>query len=211
MSARIRSSQLAHAASKIPASLVMLTVLGGCASAPGNGVGQYQDERTAVTVTVAATPLVFARDFPLLAANSRDYLSVNAIEVNRMGEHRYFLFGYVWSTIDRRAVMAQPQPPVQSFKLVADARPIELEMAPDAFGLAALERMPWPAPTADAIAVLYPCDRETLVFLAAAEHIVISPRPGAGDDPTPYELWPAEPLQSSGQDALRELLRRTSR
>lgn len=89
---------------------VILLVLAGCATTRAVTPREYLDEATAATVTVvaeawiysekrarpAATPMdnrsAAAGAFPSeFASDNRDFLSVYAIDVNRMGSHRQYL------------------------------------------------------------------------------------------------------------------------
>ncbi len=68
------------------------------------------DPKTAVNVTIMAEPWIYSRDFPMLAANARDYLNVGVVETNRAGTRACWLGVIAWSTIDRSALRAAVQP-----------------------------------------------------------------------------------------------------
>jgi hypothetical protein len=161
----------------------------GCAT-DGTGVVQYQDEKTAVTVTVATTPVVLAREVPMLAVNARDYLNLTAIEVNRTGQRRYYFFGYSWSTIDRREQDADSAARVAELVLKADDRVLTLNMSPREFETAGLVTLPLPPPGPGARPVLYPADRATLAYVGAAEVLSAEFSSAAGATPAePYRPW----------------------
>lgn len=90
---------------------------------------EYLDPQTAVTIRAVATPAVFARDVPELAANVRDYLSLGAVELNSMGNRRYYLALIAWSTVDRSRIGAPPPPPAGQLQLTLGAKVRELSPA----------------------------------------------------------------------------------
>lgn len=156
----------------------------GCATV-SEDILQYQDERTAVTVTVATRPVVLAREVPVLAANARDYISLTAVEVNRTGQRRYYLFGYRWSTIDRGTPGHDPAG--EEWVLQVDDRILNLKMSQAEFSTAGLSRMPVAAPAPGAAPVVFPTDRATLEQIAAARRL--SARLPAGPDNVPAEPY----------------------
>ena len=99
-------------------------VLGACeAEEPRDQPHQYLDEHTAATITAVDKPLVFARDRTELAANARDYVTLAAAAVDRMGKVQYLLVAYSWSTVDSR--LSQERAPVpDSLDITADDRRI---------------------------------------------------------------------------------------
>jgi len=107
--------------------LVAALLLGGCAT-DGTQVNQYLDPQTAVTIRAVATPFIYARDVPELAANVRDYLSLGAVEVNNMGTRRHYLAVVSWSTIDRRRVGA-PAPLPEGLELTLAGKTRVLALA----------------------------------------------------------------------------------
>jgi len=72
-------------------SIVVLAALSSCAAGQAPVVEKL-DELTAVTYTYVRTPLILSPDAPLDRANARDYVQVGAIEVNRMGSLKYYLW-----------------------------------------------------------------------------------------------------------------------
>ncbi len=68
--------------------VVALLILAGCAAT--TAPREYQDEKTAATITAVAKPWIFTADTAQSAPNSRDFLNVHAIDVNRGGEHRQY-------------------------------------------------------------------------------------------------------------------------
>ncbi len=178
-----------------PALLACLAAVSGCVTG-GSGTSQYQDERTAVTVTVASNPVVLAREVPVLAANARDYVSLTALEVNRTGKRSYYLFGYSWSTIDRKNTAVGTEAAEAVLVLQADDRKLTLKMSPRELETAGLSRLPLPPPGPGARPILYPTDRPTLVYVGAAREL--SAELGGSTTGTPAE--PFRPWNGSTTD-----------
>lgn len=95
------------------------------------------DAKTAVNVTIMAEPWVYARDVPLLAANSRDYLNVGIVETNRSGTRAYWLGVVSWSTIDRGSI-AEPAATGGPVKLRLSWAANDLELSAVAAGRSAV-------------------------------------------------------------------------
>jgi hypothetical protein len=148
-------------------SLALLTSAANPACADDKPVYEYLDEQTAATVTTALEPLVFARERPDLAVNARDYVSLVPIEVNRSGVRRYYWFGYLWSTIDRRNGEV-PLAKEDQLVLLADDRPIALQPAADSMQDLGIARAPLKRPGRAAVAVLLQADAESVIFAAHA-------------------------------------------
>lgn len=74
--------------------LLQLTLM-GCAT-PTLAPREYLDEDTAATITMVAEPWIFASERSSAASAKRDFLSLYAIDVNRMGDHRQYLAVLQW-------------------------------------------------------------------------------------------------------------------
>jgi hypothetical protein len=170
---------------------------GGCATPPTDGAREYLDAKSAATVTVAARPLVFARERPELAVHARDYLTLVPVDVNRAGTHVLYFYGYSWSTIDKRR-LGDVADAEQHFELIADGRRIALtpvKAKPRAIGLA---EPPLKAPADTAQVLISATSREVLAFLAGATVIrVVAVQAGMSER---YELW------ADGRAAIAALL-----
>jgi hypothetical protein len=172
------------------AAAILTLAVCACASTPSDGPRQYLDENSAATVTVAREPLVFARERPELAVHARDYLTLVPIDVNRMGTHVLYFYGFVWSTIDKRAAPGRDDGTLQ-FEIVADGRRIPLvpvKAIPRELGLA---EAPVRAPSGSARLLIVQTDRQTLAFLATAGVIHAAELRGGVSES--YELWSGNP------------------
>ena len=142
-------------------------------AAEGPPVREYLDEETGATVTLLSQPLVFAYPRPELAANARDYVSLQAAAVNRMGKLSYVLIGYAWSTVDPR-MREEPLATPDLLVLRADDRRIQL----NARGHTAREAgigMAVDAPAgANATPTAYGTDLATLRFIAESRQLSLA-------------------------------------
>lgn len=163
---------------------------------------EFTDTRTALTVIGAAEPLVVSHEEPSLAVNARDYLSLGAIEVNRMGDYEHYLVVVAWSTIDRgriRGMSSQPVVPDQlqlrldgrTFKLAAGTEPDPVR-----------DRELYPTPSAASARRYFRVDAATLRAAAGAK--VIQVRVDRGEDGTAVYM----PWGNRGVQALRRFAER---
>lgn len=74
-----------------PIAVAVLVLLSACATEQP-AVVEKLDELTSVTYTYSRTPIILSPDTPLDRENTRDYVQIGAIEVNRMGTLQYFLW-----------------------------------------------------------------------------------------------------------------------
>jgi hypothetical protein len=104
---------------RIAATVLLLSMLAGCATSRPSAPREYLDEETAATITVVADPVVFVRESasattlgserPAFASEQRDYLNLYAIDVNRMGDHRQYLAVLQWlPPVDAATAVAPP-------------------------------------------------------------------------------------------------------
>lgn len=138
--------------------------LAGCAT-PSAGPREYLDETTAATITAVAEPWVLVSARSQAAARNRDFLSVYAIDVNRMGDHRQYLAVLQWwpaaaaTAAATRLELATGQ---QTFSLRAaaeEARQLGIVQPP---GQAYTEAARW---------WYFPVDRNVLSSVAAARDL----------------------------------------
>jgi hypothetical protein len=183
------ASQSPHGRQHLAVAMLLLLV-SACASRPSDGPRQYLDQKSAATVTVSEGALVFARERPELAVHARDYLTLVPVDVNRMGTHVLYFYGFVWSTIDKRGSQARDDDAVQ-FEIVADGRRIPLvpvRASPHELGLG---DPPVRAPSKSARLLIAETDRDALAYLAAAGTIRAAElHDGVSET---YELWSGNP------------------
>jgi hypothetical protein len=144
--------------------------LGGCASAPlAVNPSEYLDETTAATVSVVAKPLALA-----------------AASVNRGGAIEYYIFAYLWSTLDDRNQNGVP-PAADNLTIAADDRRIKPQLAGHSSreaGVGSAVRAP---PGHHWTLNVYRTDVATLGFIAEARHLAVIT--GSAEEPATYESW----------------------
>jgi hypothetical protein len=162
---------------------VLAAALSGCAAvAPRPGPVEYLDRDTAVTFTVVASPLIFARVRPDLAARVRDYATVAAASLELNGETQYVLLVYLWSTVDPRNETAAPGP-APDLVLTADDRRIALRPLASEQPLPPVDR----PPTRHFVAAMYRTDLSTLQFLSTARYLSLLREDGGPE--ARFRLW----------------------
>lgn len=143
------------------------------------------DPVTGVTVARAASPLTFYRDNSGHAAYARDYVNLGPVDVNRMGEHRYFLWLCIWSTLPEARPTAQ-RDGFESVIVFADGEPLPLNLlgwTPAAIGAS---ETGYAKPVASAAEAYYEVTLDQIRVLAGARDLRLqldAARPAA------YELW----------------------
>jgi hypothetical protein len=185
----------------LPVAIVAIALaLGACVSAPDSvSPSEYLDETTAATITVVAKPLVFAHERPELAAHARDYVTLAAASVNRGGTIEYYIFAYLWSTVDNRNRDAVA-PASDNLSITADDRRISPQLAGHSSreaGVGSAVRAP---PGHRWTLNVYKTDVATLSFIAEARHLAVIT--GSAEGPVTYESW------EDHRRALRGLVRR---
>jgi len=185
----------------LPVVIVQIVVaLGACASARDSvGPSEYLDQTTAATISVVAKPLVFAHERPDLAVRARDYVTLAGASVNRGGAIEYYIFAYLWSTLDNRNRGGAPLT-ADSLTIAADDRRISPQLvghSSQEAGVGSAIRAP---PGHHWTLNVYKTDVATLAFIAEARHLaVITSSP---EGPVTYEPWDDQ------RRALRGLVRR---
>jgi len=174
--------------SRIGALLVALAA-SGCLRVSGMDVTtvDYLDPKTVNTVTHLSAPIVFAREEPSLAANVRDYLYAGPVEVNQMGEIRYYLWFGEWSTIDRLPANSDEPSvadnPAEKLVVWLDGQPNALtDNQPPTLG-----RMPYSGPVDSLRSVFFRVSRDQLRQMAVAKSIAVQLQGTAGA--RRYQLW----------------------
>lgn len=152
--------------------VAVLISLQGCT--PGKDLTPVErlDALSAVNTTIMAEPWVYARDVPMIAANSRDYVNVGLVETNRAGLRGYWLGVVAWSTVDRSALGAEDEPPQPSIVRL-DWEDSSMEVVPDPAGRAAIgaSRPVFSGPS--------PVLRDAWYLLSTAQLARLSERPPA--------------------------------
>jgi hypothetical protein len=169
--------------------LLLLMPLALCACATGHGPPaprSYLDERSGISVSVAAQPLIFARDRSDLAASSRDYVTLVAAVLDNSGHFQHVLLSYRWSTVDARM---DPLRPDDRAPLVITADDRRFVLTPEARTLQDIGLYsPIKLPSIPQRGVrVYLTDLAALRFLAAARSLRV--QVGTDELAAPYQIW----------------------
>ena len=203
--------------SRIPAqcalvSLFLLAVSILAVASEANAPREYLDDETGATVTFVGRPLVFARqhaaqgwsttpqqnDMPLAP---RDYVTLVAAAVNRIGKYTYVLIGYFWRVGSRESSEKACTGREHLVLQLADRR-IELAPSPVSARDAGISQPIHRPSLADAKPAVYPIDLATLRLIAESAHPVLYCV--AETAPLKYELF------EDRLPALKELVRHLS-
>ncbi len=172
--------------------------LAGCAQTGATVVSRL-DENTGVTVTRTSRPIVFYADDSARAAHARDFVYMGPVEINRMGEPRYYLWLGIWSTLsgDGPAVRRDG---FETITIFADGEPVQLDVSAwsgDAIGVSGSVYVP---PVASAADAYYEATIDQIRLIANSTSVRIVT---TGPDRTSYELWDG---QRPAFEGVREFL-----
>lgn len=104
----------------------MVALVGGCATAPPTVV-EALDESTGASVTFAETPINLSLDTDFQRANTRPYVDIGAIRVNRNRVREYFLWLGIWD-VDYAGKGNRQPTEFDSVVIVADGEPLALDI-----------------------------------------------------------------------------------
>jgi hypothetical protein len=152
---------------------VLCLAISACASQRHDLIREHFDEATAATITEVIEPWTFMRERPEAAVNAADYISLTAVDVNRVGDHRLYLVAQAWSTIDREVWRGFDSPDLQIF---ADGRALSLKLVqpdPNLIGFGSLTRDKPGRPR-----WIYTVNAEQCAFLAHASQVRLSLKSG---------------------------------
>ncbi len=167
--------------------IVALTALPACSSRPAAPAPhEFLDEQTGATLSVVATPLIFARERIDVTAHTRDYATLVAVEVDNSGIYNEYLLLYRWSTLDPRMSPA-PSPSAGELKILADGRVIDLKPL-EQMPVSLSRRRELHVPQhGDVVAHAYPVDTATLRFIATSRTLsVLMPQEPLD---IPFKMW----------------------
>ena len=179
--------------------LLTLILSSGCAGNDPRTTDKL-DPQTGVTITYSEIPMVFYRDDSGKAAHARSLIHMGPLEVNRMGEFRYYLWLGVWDTL-QDANKGQTRDGFDSVVIFANGEPLSLDLAGwTAAAIGASEHV-YVRPVASAADAYYEVTVDQLRLIAASNDLRIqSTGPGARS----YEMWDQ---QTSAKQSLLEFLR----
>ncbi len=179
----------------------MLFLLGliGCGTSPSISIEKL-DPLTGVTVTFVEAPLVLYRDNWSKAAYAKNLVNMGPIQVNRIGNFRYYLWVGIWSTM-RVAGISEHRSAFESILIFADGEPLSLNVSgwtPDSIGLSEPAYL---KPVASAVDAYYEVTVDQIRLIAEATDLRLQ---SSGVFPQEFELWDQQKL---ARDDLHEFLR----
>lgn len=179
--------------------LAALAILSACAGS-GPLVTDQLDPLTGVTVTRAVKPLVLYRDRSAQSAFGRDYVYLGPLEINNMGERRYYFWFGIWSTsdsVDRSTILDQ----FESIVIYADGEPLSLQLAGTTLGSIGVSEPVYVKPTASATDAFYAVTIDQIRVVAESRDLEL--RVG-NFKPVQYIPWDTA---ESGTVGFREFVR----
>lgn len=179
--------------------LVTLSCVAACAGS-GPLVTDRLDPLTGVTVTRAVKPLVLYRDRSAQSAFGRDYVYLGPIEINAMGERRYYFWFGVWSTsdsVDRSTTLDQ----FESVVIYADGEPLSLQLAGTTLASIGVSEPVYVRPTASATDAFYAVTIDQIRIVAESRDLEL--RVG-NFKPVQYIPWDTTESATAG---IREFVR----
>lgn len=164
--------------------LAVALLIAACAGSGDRTIDKL-DTLTGVTITYSKTPFVFFRDESGKAAFAKNYVHMGPLEVNRMGNFRYYLWLGVWSTVqDSR--LGDTRDGFESIVIYADGEPLSLELAgwtPASIGAGEPIYL---KPVSSAADAYYEVTIDYLRLIAASSDIRLLT---TGNQPQSFELW----------------------
>jgi hypothetical protein len=181
--------------------ILAVIMLSACAGQDSH-IADKLDLATGVTITYSETPMVFFRDDSGKAAHARNLIHMGPIEVNRMGEIRYFLWLGIWNTV-QETDLSEARDGFESIVIFADGEPLPLELAGWTSAAIGAGDSVYLRPVASAADAYFEVTVDQLRLIASSRDIrVQSTSPSART----YEMWDD---QNSARSSLIEFLKQS--
>ena len=164
--------------------ILVVGMSGGCASTDEVSES-YLDAETGVTVRRAGTPIVLYKDRTSRAAFARDFIHMGPVQVNRMGDYRYYLWFGIWSTIPE-VDPAEQRDGFESVTLFVNGEPLQLQLAGWTGTSIGASGDVYVKPVASAADAYFEVTLDQVRLIAGANDLRILT---SGPDPTNFELW----------------------
>jgi hypothetical protein len=146
------------------------------------------DSVTGVTITYSRAPMVFYRDESGKAAHARKFVQLAPLEINRMGEYRYFLWLGIWNTLQDSGI-GESRDGFESIVVFADGEPLTLELSGWSAAAIGASEPVYVKPVSSAADAYYEVTIDHLRVIAAAIDLRILT---SGSRPESFELWNQE-------------------
>jgi hypothetical protein len=184
--------------------LIVMMCLAACGTS-SPVVQNRLDPTTGITITHTEEPIILYHDGSSRAAFAGDYINVGPIQVNRMGQHRYFLWLGVWSTMPAitKGNANDATSGFESIVVYADGEPLQLELAgrtPSAIGASEAVYVP---PSHSSTDGYYEVTADQLRFISQASDIRLQT---TGANSRSYEPWNGQESGQRGMQAFVDYL-----
>ncbi len=179
--------------------ILLLVNLAACADHETR-VAEALDPLTGATVTRSQVPLVFYRDNSGVAAHAMSLVHMGPLEVNRMGEYRYYLWLGIWNTL-QDAAPGVSRDGFDSIVIYADEEPLPLDIAGWSAEAIGASGSTYIRPVSSSADAYYEVTVDHLRLIAAATDVRVHT---TGNKAHSYELWDN---QKSAKASLREFLK----
>ena len=164
--------------------ILIVTCLASCAGQEAQ-VANRLDAVTGVTISYSQVPMVLYRDNSGQAAHARNLVHMGPLEVNRMGEFRYYLWLGIWNTLEGAGPGAS-RDGFESIVIFADGEPLPLDITGwTAASIGASESV-YLRPVSSSADAYFEVTVDHLRLIAAASDIRIQI---SGNNSHTYELW----------------------
>lgn len=164
---------------------VLVGVFVSACSAGQPTVVQKLDERSAVTVTYGATPMVMSVDESYGRSNERRYVQIGSFEINRMGNRTYYLWLGI-SGLDESRMTSGSAAAFESVELLLDNQSLNLNVVGWSPGSVGVGEPVYRKLYATSIEAYYPITLEQIQLLANSTMPKIRT---AGTEPVEYVPW----------------------
>jgi hypothetical protein len=178
-----------------------IVLLSSCAGNDSRTANRL-DSRTGVTVTFSQPPVIFYSDASGKAAHAKSLIHLGPIEVNRMGEFRYYLWLGIWDTMQDSAI-GNTRNGFESIVVFADGEPLSLDLVgwtPASIGASEAVYL---KPVSGAADAYYEITIDHLRVIAEAKELRIH---STGPRQQSFELWNE---QQAARNGLREFLKKS--
>jgi hypothetical protein len=159
------------------------------------------DRITGATIQLSTAPWVLALEQLHMAAHTRDYLALYAVEINIAGKRSYHLAAFFWSTVPGRTQYAGANPTVT---LRVGDRELKLDPLGKTPRDMGISRWPLQLPGKGAVLAVYEVDEALLRTLAVEQPVLARPE---SDRTLPEDVW--FEVWRSGSRAFAEFCERT--
>ena len=176
----------------------VLLLLSACAGNDARTVGKL-DSVTGVTITYSEAPMVFYRDNSGKAAHARNFVHLGPLEINRMGEFRYFLWLGIWNTL-QDVDSGDARDGFESIVIFADGEPLSLDLSGWTATTIGASEPVYIKPVSSAADAYYEVTIDHLRVIAGATDLRIQ---STGPRQRAFELWDN---QAAAKASLQEFL-----